>query len=180
MNSGPPRFSAFWCDLYCGGNQVKVTTDTNPGPGLPKWSRVDYMSVTDLGFSTTHTFAMLMRDDGYLEMIQAAHNGSQYDEITGIGPGNSLPQTLPGGGTAPQGQCNFVGPPAVAAVGGPILPNGTTGNVNQAFYEWFGLTTMPYYGNAYNNLFDMPGVTVHFSPAGSGALPGASNKYAVY
>ena len=34
MNSGPPRFATFWCDLDCGANQVRITTDTNPGPGL--------------------------------------------------------------------------------------------------------------------------------------------------
>ena len=71
--------------------------------------------------------------------------------------------------------------PAIPSLGGPILPNGTLGNVNQAFFEWFGIpAVMPYYGNAYNNFYDMPGVTVHFSPGGSGALPAASNRYQVY
>ena len=116
---------------------------------------------------------MLMRDDGYLELIFVSNNASIYDQITGIGPGSA-------GGTQPQ--CNFVGPPPTASVGGPILPNGTLGNVNQAFFEWFGTTngSQPYYGNSYNNLYDMPGVTVHFSPGGGGALPLASNRYQVY
>ena len=39
---------------------------------------------------------------------------------------------------------------------------------------------MPYYGNNYPNGYDMPGVTVHFYPAGSGSLPGASNRYQVF
>ena len=81
----------------------------------------------------------------------------------------------------PQVQCNFVGPPAIPSLGPPILPGGANGNVNQAFFEWFGIpVVMPYYGNAYQNLFDMPGVTVRFSPYGSGALPAASNRYQVY
>ena len=112
-----------------------------------------------------------MRDDGYLELINGSNNASQYDEITGIGPGLA-------GGTQPQ--CNFVGPPATASLGGPILPNGMIGNVNQAFFEWFGSSSMPNYANPYPNLYDMPGVIVHFAPGGSGALPGASNRYQVY
>jgi hypothetical protein len=76
-------------------------------------------------------------------------------------------------------QCNFVLPPAIP-LGGPILPNGTLGNEKQAFFEWFGLTTMPFYGNPYPNFFDMPGVTVRFSPGGGGALPGSSLRYLVY
>ena len=51
MNTGPPRFAPFWTDLTCGANQVKVTTDTNPGVGVPKWTRVDYINVTDYGFA---------------------------------------------------------------------------------------------------------------------------------
>ena len=47
MNSGPPRFATFWIDLVCGTNQVRITTDTNPGPGLPKWTRVDFLNVSD-------------------------------------------------------------------------------------------------------------------------------------
>ena len=116
---------------------------------------------------------MLMRDDGYLELIFGSNNASQYDQITGIGPGNSARRHA--------AQCNFVGPPPSPSLGGPILPGGTLGNVNQSFFEWFGIPgVMPYYGNSYTNLYDMPGVTVRFSPYGSGALPGASNRYQVY
>jgi hypothetical protein len=172
MNAGPPRFATFWCDLNCGANAVRVTTDTNPGVGVPKWSRVDYINVTDLGGAGfSHNFGMLMRDDGYLELINGSNNASQFDQISGIGPGSA-------GGTQPQ--INFVGPPAIASLGGPILPNGTLGNVNQAFFEWFGNLSMPYYGNNYNNYYDMPGVIVRFAPGGGGTLPGASNRYQVY
>ena len=87
MNSGPPRFAAFWCDLKCGANQVKITTDTNPGAGLPNWTRDRLHGVPDSGFAVTHNFGMLMRDDGYLELIFGSNNASQYDQITGIGPG---------------------------------------------------------------------------------------------
>ena len=180
MNSGPPRFAPFWCDLSCGANQVRITTDTNPGPGIPKWTRVDFMNVTDLGArGSRHNFGMLMRDDGYLELINGSNNASQLRRDHG-----HRPREQPPGGDHAQphssGQCNFVGPPAIPSLGGPILPNGVNGNVNQAFFEWFGNANMPYYGNAYANNYDMPGVTVHFSPGGSGALPGASNRYQVY
>ena len=171
MNGGPPRVAAFWCDLNCGANQVKITTDTNPGPNLPNWTRIDFIGVPDVGFAVPHNFSMLMRDDGYLELGFNSNVASIYDEITGIGPGLA-------GGTQPQ--CNFVGAPAVPSLGGPILPGGTFGTVNQAFYEWFGNFSMPYYGNAYANGYDMAGVTVHFFPGGSGSLPGASDHYQVY
>ena len=97
MNSGPPRFATFWCDLVCGANQVKITTDTNPGVGLPKWTRVDFMNVADAYFSpaVTHNFGMLMRDDGYLELIFSSNNASQFDQITGIGPGQRRRHAAP-------------------------------------------------------------------------------------
>jgi hypothetical protein len=177
MNSGPARFSAFWCDLTCGANQVKTTLDNNPGPGVPAYIRVDFNQVVDLGFSVTHNFSMVLRADGSLDMIHASsNNASQYDEITGIGPGLNL--------GSPQVQTNFVGAqPPGSSVGPGILttsPFGMVGGVYQSFFEWFGNSSMPYYGNGYDNNYDMPGVTVHFQPAGSGSLPGASNKYFVY
>ena len=150
---------------------MRITTDTNPGPSLPNWTRIDFLGVADAGFAVTHNFGMLMRDDGYLELIFGSNNASQFDEITGIGPGAA-------GGTQPQ--CNFVGPPAIASLGGPILPGGVNGTANQAFFEWFGSSANPNYTNPYPNLYDMPGVTVHFAPGGSGALPTASNSYQVY
>ena len=136
-----------------------------PGPRPSELDAHRLHGVTDAGFAVTHNFGMLMRDDGYLELINGSNSASQYDEITGIGPGVA-------GGTQPQ--CNFVGPPAIPSLGGPILPNGVNGNVNQAFFEWFGIpVVMPYYGNAYPNAYDMPGVIVHFYPGGSGSPAGS-------
>ena len=108
-------------------------------------------------------------------------SSSSTDRTTRASTTRSRASALGTAGGTPDPQCNFVGPPAIPSLGGPILPDGVNGNVNQSFFEWFGIpVVMPYYGNAYPNIYDMPGVTVHFSPGGSGALPGASNRYQVY
>ena len=136
---GPPRIAAFWCDLTCPASAVVATVANASSPTAPGFVRIDYNNVMDLGFAVPHTFAIQIYANGLVQIIHTGNqSASQYDQITGIGPGSA-------GGTQPQ--CNFVGPPAIPSLGGPILPNGTLGNVNQAFFEWFGNAGMPYYGN---------------------------------
>jgi len=182
MIGGPPRVAPFWTDLLCGTNTVKTTLDTNPGgtgSGVPGYLNIEYTNVGEpFGLVNMHTFSMLLRNDGYLEITSASTNNySSFDQTTGIGPGNNL------GGSQPQ--INFVGAqPPGSSVGAGILtspPFARVGNVNEAFYEWFGtLANNPYYGNTYDNPFDLYAITLHFQPGGSGTLPGSTNRYTVY
>ena len=177
MNSGPPRIAPFWTDLNCPPNAVTTTFEVNPGAGLPGYLRIDFVNVTDNASPIPHTFAMVMRADGTVEMILAVtNNPSIYDSITGMGPGNNL--------GLPQTQKNFVGPqPAGSTVGSGILttpPYALLGTPNMSFYEWFGNVAFnPYYGNPYNNPFDIF-TTIHAQPIGSGSLPGVTSSYAIF
>jgi hypothetical protein len=177
MNSGPPRLAPFWTDLDCPPNAVKSTFDVNPGNQLPGFLLIEYTNVFDFTLPVTHTFSMLMRTDGSVEITSANNNNpSQYDSITGIGPGNNL--------GLPQTQKNFIGAqPTGSTVGPGILttpPGALLGTVNMSFYEWFGIVGVNgYYGNTYTNLFDIF-TTIHFNPIGNGNLPGASNQYVCF
>jgi len=178
MNSGPPRIAPFWTDLDCPSNAVKSTFDTNPGFGNPGFLKIEFTNVFDYTTSVTHTFSLLMKADGNVEVTSAStNNPSIYDSITGIGPGNSL--------GLPQTQKNFVGPqPAGSSVGPGILttsPFAMNGTVNMSFFEWFGYTNgaTPNYGNSYPNPFDFF-LTAHFQPIGTGGLPGLTNQYVCF
>jgi hypothetical protein len=174
-----PRIAGQWCDLVCPVNAVKTTLDPAPGGGNPAYLLVEYINVTDYAVNISHTFSVLMKSDGYLEIISApTNNASTYDQIAGISPGNNL-------GGANQPQTNFIGPhPPGSALGPGILstsPYASVGGVNQAFFEWFGIPTAnPYYLPTYANPYDLPAVTLHFAPSGSGGLPGATNRYTLY
>jgi hypothetical protein len=172
FNAGPPRIAGFWCDLTPPASAVVATVANASSPTAPGFVRIDYNNVLDYGFSVPHTFAIQIYANGVVQIIHTGNQfASQYDQITGIGPGTA-------GGTQPQ--CNFVGPPAIPSLGGPILPNGTLGNVNQAFFEWFGTAVMPYYGNTYPNPYDLAGKTLTFFPMGTGGVPQSTQRYLVY
>jgi hypothetical protein len=177
--SGPPRAAPFWCDLDCPANSVKVTVDTPQNGGtIPGFVRVDWITVNDYTLPVQHTFSTLIKTDGNLELIfSPLNNASQYDQLTGIIPGNNV--------GAPQPQKNFVGPqPSGSSVGPGILttpPFTVLGNVNEGFFEWFGIVTVhQYYSNPYDNPHDLFGITIHAQPAGSGTLPGSTNRYSIY
>lgn len=173
MISLVPRIAGQWCDLVCPNNAVKTTFDPAPGNGNPGYLLVEYINVTDYYIPILHTFSILMRGDGYLEVASAAtNNGSTYDQIVGISAGNNL-------GGAIQAQKNFVGTqPPGSPVGPGILstaPYSYVGGVYESFYEWFGIPTAnPYYQNGYPNPYDLPAVTLHFQPTGTG------NRYVLY
>jgi hypothetical protein len=179
MLSGPPRIAAQWCDLNCPPNSVRVTVDANPGPGVPGYLRIDYINVQDWLVPIAHDLSILIRTDGYLEIRSAVtNNASHFDQMTGIAPGFGL-------GGLTQAQKNFTGPqPPGSSVGPGVLstpPFAYIGGVNEAFYEWFGIVMQnPAYLVAYDNAYDLTGVTLHFLPQGSGGLPGSSNRYVVY
>jgi len=175
---GPARIAPFWCDLSCGTNQVKTTFDVNPGNGNPGYVRVEYNGVSDYTTTNSHTFSMLIQNDGYVEVIQSnLNNASIYDQMTGIGPGANL--------GAPQTQKNFVGAQPIGSTVGPGIlstpPYSRVGNVNESFYEWFGIVTQnAYYTNGYDNQYDLVATTLHFLPNGTGGLPGSTNRYILY
>lgn len=179
MLTGPPRIAAQWCDLVCPPNAVKATLDSNPGPGLPGYLRIDYIGIQDWLAPISHDLSILIRTDGYLEVSSAAtNNAAHFDQMTGISPGYGL-----GGWLQPQK--NFAGPQPVGSnVGSGILttpPFGLVGGVNEAFYEWFGIVALNLaYLQPYDNPYDLTGMTLHFLPCGSGALPGSTTRYAVY
>ncbi len=179
MLSGPPRIAAQWCDLYCPPNGIRATIDANPGPGAPAYLRIDYLNVQDWLWGVHHDFSILLRADGYLEISSSvANNIAHFDQMAGIAPGYGL-------GGLNQAQKNFTGAqPAGSNIGPGILttpPYSYVGGVNEAFYEWYGLTTQnPAYLQSYDNPFDLIGVTLHFLPTGSGGLPGSTNRYALY
>ena len=55
------------------------------------------------------------------------------------------------------------------------------GGVNEAFFEWFGvIANNPFYGNSYDNPFDLFARTLRFLPGGAGSLPGSSNRYTLF
>src|SRR5262249_33309094 len=139
---GPPRLAPFWCDLDCPANSVKTTFDANPGNGNPGYVKIEYINVNDYTSNNTHNFSVLIRNDGYLEIVQSAlNNASIYDEMTGIGPGSNL--------GVPQVQRNFMGPqPVGSSVGPGILstpPFQALGDVNKSLYEWFGILSQNSY-----------------------------------
>jgi hypothetical protein len=174
-----PRIAGQWCDLTCAANGVRTTLDTNPGNGNPGYYKVDYINATDWLIPIYHNFSILMRADGYLEIQSLpTNNPSSYDQMVGISAGSNL-------GGASQTQKNFIGPqPPGSTVGPGILstsPFAYVGGVNEAFYEWFGIVTQnAYYGNTYDNQYDLAAVTLHFAPTGAGTLPGSSNRYVLY
>jgi hypothetical protein len=182
FNSQQPRMAGFWTDLDSmpsTGGTIKSIVDNNPGPGLVPYVRIDYEDVHSWLAGQTHTFSMYMQTDGYLEIIHATtNNASLYDTITGIGPGGNL-------SSAPQK--NFVGgviPGAPVTIGDGILSNppySFTGANNESFFEWWGIVSQHlYYGNGYDNPYDMYATTLHFLPAGTGGLPGSTIKYTLY
>jgi hypothetical protein len=180
MDTLAPRIAPMWTDLNCPPNAVKVTFDTNPGGGLPGYFKVEYLNVTAaFNPGVLHNFSLTLKADGNVELHSAVtNNPSVYDSITGIGPGNSL--------GLPQTQKNFIGPqPPGSAVGPGILttpPYSFAGTPNMSFYEWFGLINgqHPYYGNSYNNPFDIFGVTIRFQPSGPGGSPANTLQYTVW
>jgi hypothetical protein len=179
MLSGPPRIAAQWCDLQCPPNTVKVTYDPNPGSGAPAYLRVDYLGILDWLAPISHDLSILIRADGYVEIASGpSNNAAHFDQMTGIAPGFGM-------GGLGQGQKNFLGPqPLGSAVGPGILstpPYALVGGPNEAFYEWFGITSLNLaYLQSYDNPYDLIGTTLRFMPSGQGVLPASTIQYTAY
>lgn len=179
--SEPPRIAANWCNLQCPSNSVKTTFDTNPGgtgSGVAGYLKIEWTNIQDFLSSNSHTFSLLLRSDGYLEVtFPPGNNASIYDEIVGIGPGGNI--------GVPQPEKNFTGPQPPGSMLGPGIlstpPFAYAGNANEAIFEWFGIPGgNGNYGNSYSNSYDLFAVTLHFLPAGAGSLPGATDRYTLY
>ncbi len=179
MLTGPPRIAAQWCDMVCPPNTVRTTIDPNPGPGMPGYVRIDYLNVQDYIIPVPHTFSIVIRTDGYVEINSPiTNNASHFDQTTGIAPGFGL-------GGINQAQKNFTGPqPAGSTLGPGILstpPYAYVGGINEAFFEWHGITTQNIaYLETYDNPYDLTGTTLHFLPGGAGWLPGSTSRYTLY
>lgn len=172
--SGPPRAAPFWTDLDQNvSGTTTVTTDT-PQNGNPGYVRFDWNNVEGWTVSAHHTFWVILRTDGTIDMAYGQnHNPSLYDQITGIGPGNPYSQA----------QKNFVGmEPVGSSVGQGILttwPYQKVGLTNEGFIEWYGVTggSMPNYGNPYSNYFDLLSYVLHFQPNAPGSGAATTTSY---
>lgn len=166
FNAGPPRIAAFWCDLDCPANAVTVTIDSASSPTAPGLVRVSYNNVVDYATTLTHTFSFQVHSNGLLQIIHPTSNGmSVYDSITGIGPG--------GGPNAPLPQKNL------SALCAPV--GSYVGAPNESFIEWYGIIAFnPYYGNSYDNPFDLTGRTLTYFPGSSGGVPQSTQSYLMY
>jgi hypothetical protein len=158
FTGGLPRIAPFWGDLECPNNTVKSTLDANPGGGNFGYLKIEYINVHDWGLGVIHNFSVLMRADGYIEIIEAQNNNpSIYPLMVGMAPGGGL------GG--PQSPKNFFG----------ILTAAPPNNVyvaatNESFYESFDVSI----------IFDLPGFTMHFQPNAPGSGAATTAKYLLY
>ncbi|HYC76385.1 MAG TPA: hypothetical protein VEI02_02050 [Planctomycetota bacterium] len=167
FTGGPPRIMGFWTDLDQQTGVIRSTVDANP-PGDFPYARVEFINVTDWsGIGFLHTFSWEVNNQGRVLITQAINcNASIYETMVGIGPGNNI-----NSGVAMKNLSNIVTTP----------PFSHSGGVNENFYEWFGLTTMPSYSLGINNPYDLPGYTLTFLPIGSGAtLVATTTQYIMF
>jgi hypothetical protein len=166
FNAGPPRIAPFWTDLDCPANAVTVTIDPAVAPNAPGLVRVDYTNVHAYLFPVLHNFSLQIHSNGLVQILFPPNNPMcVYDEITGIGPG--------GGGLTPLPQKDLS---TLCAPTGSFL-----GGVNESFIEWYGIIAQnPYYGNPYDNPYDLAGRQLTFYPANGGAAPGSTQRYLMY
>lgn len=156
FQSQMPRIAGFWVDLEP-GNCGCVTVTIDP-TGTFDRVRVDYNDVPEFGSGPNHTFAIEIQGTTGDILIEnpVTNPPSALDQITGISPGSNL-------STAGQKDLSMMNPGGT----GPI-----TGAPNEIFWEWFGLTSMPFYTPNFDNPFDLTGVNVRFLGMNAG-FPGA-------
>lgn len=162
FHNGRPRIAAFWTDLdpNFGGN-MQVTFDPNGtfGPEmLVEWDRVAVFQNT----GGLHTFALRLRHlTGDIEIEHDAFNAQPiFDVMMGIGPGGNLR------------------PPGVSPY--PAFTDFSTFSVTspritqplESLWEWYGRTTMPFYTQSFDNVFDLTNRNVVITSLGAG-FPGA-------
>jgi hypothetical protein len=163
FNSGPPRLAGFWTDLDCNYGSVVVTIASASTGNAPGFVRVDYTNVSDYAIYTPHTFSMQIHASGIVQIIHTSNGfASNYDQITGIGPGGNM-------STVPQKDLSA-----------NATPGSLLGAVNETFFEWFGLFWMPYYGNPFEDPYDLFGKTLTFFPMGTGGVPQSTQRYLLY
>jgi hypothetical protein len=166
MNATPPRIAGFWCDMdqQGTGDIIRYTIDPTP-PGAAPFLLVEFINVGDAVNGFNHSVSWKIDSQGFVQLFQLpTNNASVYDMIVGISSGAN-----------PQ-----IGQKDLSAI---VLAGGTTGAVNECFYEWFGIVTQNiYYAQVYNvdRLYDLYALTLNFLPSGVGSLPGSTNRYTLY
>lgn len=163
FNYGLPRIAPFWTDLAQGGGSVRAIVDATPPNGIPT-VRIEWSGVPDFGGAGfTHDFAVEIDAYGLVTLSWPVTNfASIYSTLIGIGPGF---------GFSSAGLKDL----------GTLRTQAPLGAVNESFYEWFGLASMPGYTPGVNRPFDLAGVTLHFLPSGAGTTPTSiSSRYVMY
>lgn len=169
MNSLPPRIAGFWTDLdqnFTSNSIVRYTIDSTPGGGNPPFLQVDFIDVPDAQVTVNHTFSWKVDSLGTTTITMGANqNPSIYNVIVGIGPGNNLNPTV------------FPFNRDLSA----LLGSGIVGAINESFYEHFGLVGFPNWPYTTSRPYDLfAPIVMTFAPAGTGSLPGSSNRYQFY
>jgi hypothetical protein len=175
-----PRIAGQWTDLdQLGSAIVRYTIDQAPPGGAAPFLSCDFINVQDAVSGFLHTFSWKIDTQGFTQVIHApTNNAGVYDSMAGIAPGSNF---------SPSTQKNFTGPtlPPPGNVTGPGIlttpPFAYVGAVNEGFFEWWGIQSQHfYYGNPYDNPYDMYATTLNFLPSGAGSLPASTNKYTLY
>jgi len=153
-----PRIAPFWTDLDQGfpGASIQVTVDQSGLTPFPTVT-VDWINMAEWSNSgARHTFQLTLNMiTGDIRMVHDPFNVAMvYDQLMGISPGGNI---VPVGGWPAQFNLSTL-------TAAPY-----TGAVNEAFWEWFGLTNMTYYTAGFNNPWDMIGTTTDFLAIGAGA-----------
>jgi hypothetical protein len=163
FNFGLPRLAPFWTDLVQGSGAVRAIVDASPPSGIPT-VRIEWSGVSDFGGAGfTHDFAVDIDALGALTISWPVTNfASIYSTLIGMGPGYGLSQ-------------------AGIKDLGTLRTQAPLGGVNESFYEWFGLASMPGYTPGVNRPYDLAGLALHFLPSGSGTTPASiSTRYVMY
>lgn len=167
FHSGRPRIAPFWTDMdpAFGGN-MRATFDPNGtfGPEMfVEWNMLPVWQNT----GGRHTFRLRMYHlTGDIEIIQDAFNVQPiYDVLMGIGPGGNI---RPPGVSPYPNYTDF----STFSVTNPKITQ-----ARESMWEWYGRTTMPFYTQAFDNVFDLTNRTVFITSLGAG-FPGA--LYSMY
>jgi hypothetical protein len=161
FRSGPARAAPMWTDLDPGyGGSVRVSVDTVGGYlGGPLPSiRVDWINMAEWqNTGSRHNFSMDMNIVGDITVTHDPFNAAMiYDELMGITPGTGILPPAPNNQWSAQKNMS-------AMPGNPI-----TGLPNEAFWEWFGLVSFPFYTAGFSNPWDMAGTVTNFLAIGAG------------
>jgi hypothetical protein len=160
LNTGYPRLAPFWTDLEQGAGLVRYTIDPNPAGSQAPSILAEWINVPDWGGQGfTHTFSAFADAAGACRIsYPILTSASIFPALCGLAPGNGL------------------NPQPMKDLTALLASGGVTGASYESFYEWFGLASMQGYPGP-DRPFDLFGTTLHFTPAGPGALPASTAAY---